>query len=57
VPEDDLHRHPLRLPRWLYERLVVLAQNERRSVNNLIVRVLEEYVQRQDKPAAPPPAG
>ena len=54
MPEDDLHRHSLRLPRWLYERLVVLAQAERRSVNNLFMRVLEQYVQSQDKPDGKP---
>jgi predicted HicB family RNase H-like nuclease len=44
----------LRLPEALHRRIVELAKAERRSINNYLIRVLEEYVQTQDRPTEPP---
>jgi len=38
----------IRLPRPLHERIVQLARDERRSVNNWLIRLLEDYIQAAD---------
>lgn len=40
----DLH---VRLPKELHERLVQLAAQERRSLNNLLVVLLEEHAKQR----------
>lgn len=39
----------IRLTKEFKERLEVQAQKERRSVSNLILKVMEEYLEQQEK--------
>ena len=43
----------LRIPRELYERIEKLAEEERRTVSNLIFKLLEEDLDAAEKPATP----
>lgn len=45
--EDVVKPNP-RIPRSLYERLVRIAERERRSLNDQIVKALEEHAQREE---------
>jgi hypothetical protein len=48
VSDDDVVRPNPRIPRPLYDRLQRIATRERRSLNDQIVKALEEHAQREE---------
>ena len=47
--DSDVVKPNPRLPRSLYERLQRIAARERRSLNDQIVKALEEHVEREEQ--------
>ena len=45
---DRMHVLSLRLPRVLFDRLKEVAKNERRSFNNQVAIVVEEWLDRKE---------
>lgn len=48
MPSEELLKYTLRLPQELRDKLQKHADNQRRSLNNLIVVVLEGWVDLQE---------
>lgn len=48
MAKEDICAFTLRIPDTLKIRLDILASRERRSTNNLITVILQEYVDNQD---------
>jgi predicted HicB family RNase H-like nuclease len=47
--DEDVVKPNPRIPRPLYERLQRIAARERRSLNEQIVKALEEHAQREEQ--------
>lgn len=48
MKKEDICAFTLRIPDTLKIRLDILASRERRSTNNLITVILQEYIDNQD---------
>lgn len=49
-PSERQPKVTLRFPEAMHRRLTEVAQAERRSLNNLILLILEDYLRTLDKP-------
>jgi predicted HicB family RNase H-like nuclease len=47
--DEDVVKPNPRIPRSLYDRLQRIAARERRSLNDQIVKALEEHVEREEQ--------
>lgn len=50
---DDEKKMTLRLPKDLYDRLIVLAQEDTRSLNGEIIALLRSAVAQRDRQPSP----
>jgi predicted HicB family RNase H-like nuclease len=45
----------LRLPDELHEKVKAVAEQNRRSLNSMLIVLIERALDQQDRPASPPP--